>query len=162
MQPFFLMITVMSIYEQLLSDLKQAMLSRDETKTRVLRSLKAALLEKEVSLRTGGQASLTDDQVLDVFVKATKQRQDSIEQFEKAGRTDLALIEKDELAIIDHYLPQKLSEEEILQEVESAIKTLGAQTLQDLGKVMGYLSPKLKGRADGAVVSQLVRQKLQG
>lgn len=162
MQPFFLMITDMSIYEQLLSDLKQAMLSRDETKTRVLRSLKAALLEKEVSLRTGGQASLTDEQVLDVLVKATKQRNDSIEQFEKAGRSDLASVEKDELAIIETYLPKKLSEEEVLKEVEAAINALGAQSLQDLGKVMGHLTPKLKGRADGAVISQLVRQKLQG
>jgi hypothetical protein len=152
----------MAIYEQLLSDLKQAMLSRDEMKTRVLRSLKAALLEKEVSLRTGGQASLTDDHVMDVLVKASKQRNDSIEQFEKAGRKDLAEIEREELLLIQHYLPQKLSEVELNHEVEKALEVLGARTLQDLGKVMGYLTPKLKGRADGAVISQLVRQKLQG
>lgn len=152
----------MSIYEQLLSDLKQAMLSRDETKTRVLRSLKAALLEKEVSLRTGGQASLSDDQVMDVLVKATKQRNDSIDQFDKAGRQDLASVEREELVLIEHYLPQKLSEEALHHEIDTALVELGAQSLQDLGKVMGYLTPKLKGRADGALISQLVRQKLQG
>jgi len=152
----------MAIYEQLLTDLKQAMLSRDEIKTRVLRSIKAALLEKEVSLRTGGQASLTDDHVMDVLIKATKQRNDSIEQFEKAGREDLAHIEREELLLIQHYLPQKLSESELNEEIEKALVELSASSLQDLGKVMGYLTPKLKGRADGSVISQIVRQKLQG
>jgi len=151
----------MSIYESILSDLKQSMLARDEARTQVLRSIKAALLEKEVSIRTGGSATLTDEMVMDVLIKATKQRRDSLDQFEKAGREDLAKVERDELALIENYLPVKLTSEEIEAEVVAAITTLGATTPADMGKVMGYLTPKLKGKADGAVISQLVRSKLQ-
>ena len=99
----------MSTYETLLADLKKSMLARDEKTTRVLRSLKAALLEKEVSIRTGGEATLTEEQVMDVFIKATKQRKDSLTQFENAGREDLASIEREEIAIIEPYLPKKLT-----------------------------------------------------
>lgn len=151
----------MSLQEKLLADLKTAMLARDELKTRVLRSIKAALLEKEVSIRTGGEASLTEDMVMDVLIKATKQRKDSLSQFEAAGREDLAQIEREELAIISSYLPQTLSEEELVVEVQQAIKNLGASSPADMGKVMGYLTPKLKGRADGALISQMVRKLLQ-
>ncbi len=151
----------MSTYQTLLSDLKASMLARDETRTRVLRSLKAALLEKEVSIRTGGEATLSEEQVMDVLIKATKQRRDSIEQFEKAGREDLASAEREELAIIEHYLPKKLTEDEIAAEVAAAIATLGAASPADMGKVMGYLTPKLKGKADGSVISSLVKKALQ-
>jgi len=151
----------MSIYATILADLKQSMLARDEARTQVLRSIKAALLEKEVSIRTGGAATLTDEMVMDVLIKATKQRRDSLDQFEKAGREDLAKIERDELALIENYLPVKLTAEEIEAEVVAAITTLGATTPADMGKVMGYLTPKLKGKADGAIISQLVRSKLQ-
>jgi len=151
----------MSIYETILADLKKSMLARDEARTQVLRSIKAALLEKEVSIRTGGAATLTDEMVMDVLIKATKQRRDSLDQFEKAGREDLAKIERDELALIENYLPVKLTAEEIEAEVVSAISTLGATSPADMGKVMGYLTPKLKGKADGSIISQLVRGKLQ-
>lgn len=151
----------MGLQEKLLADLKTAMLARDELKTRVLRSIKAALLEKEVSIRTGGEANLTEDMVMDVLIKATKQRKDSLSQFEAAGREDLAQIEREELAIISSYLPQTLSEEELAVEVQQAIKSLGASSPADMGKVMGYLTPKLKGRADGALISQMVRKLLQ-
>lgn len=151
----------MSTYQTLLSDLKSAMLARDEARTRVLRSLKAALLEKEVSLRSGGEATLTEDQVMDVLIKATKQRRDSLDQFEKAGREDLAAVEREELAIIEDYLPKKMSEDEIAAEVAAAISAVGASSPADMGKVMGYLSPKLKGKADGAVISAMVKKALQ-
>lgn len=151
----------MSTYETLLADLKKAMLARDEKRTRVLRSLKAALIEKEVSIRIGGEATLTDDMVLDVFIKATKQRKDSLEQFENAGREDLASIEREELVIIDGYLPKKLTPEELDTEIASAIATLGASIPSDMGKVMGYLTPRLKGRADGSDISRIVKSKLQ-
>lgn len=137
------------------------MLSRDELKTRVLRSIKAALLEKEVSIRTGGEASLTEDMVMDVLIKATKQRKDSLSQFEAAGREDLAKIEREELVIISSYLPQTLSEEELANEVQLAIEAVGATSPADMGKVMAYLTPKLKGRADGSHISQMVRSLLQ-
>lgn len=151
----------MSTYDTLLADLKKSMLARDEKTTRVLRSLKAALLEKEVSLRTGGEATLNEDQVMDVLIKATKQRKDSLEQFENAGREDLASIEREELAIIEGYLPKRLTTEEIESEVASAIATLGASAPSDMGKVMGYLTPRLKGRADGSEISRIVKSKLQ-
>ncbi len=151
----------MSTYETLLADLKKAMLARDEKTTRVLRSLKAALLEKEVSIRKGGEATLTEEQVIDVFIKATKQRKDSLEQFENAGREDLASIEREELAVIESYLPKKLSPEELETEIVAAISTLGATAPADMGKVMGYLTPRLKGRADGSEISRIVKLKLQ-
>jgi uncharacterized protein len=151
----------MSTYETLIADLKKAMLARDEKTTRVLRSLKAALLEKEVSIRTGGQATLTEEQVMDVFIKATKQRKDSLDQFENAGREDLASIEREELTIIEAYLPKKLTPEELESEITSAIATLGAAAPSDMGKVMGYLTPRLKGRADGSEISRIVKSKLQ-
>jgi uncharacterized protein YqeY len=151
----------MSTYETLLANLKIAMLARDEKTTRVLRSLKAALIEKEVSIRTGGEAKLTEEQVMDVFIKATKQRKDSLEQFENAGREDLASIEREELVIIDGYLPKKLTPEELDAEIISAIDSLGASAPSDMGKVMGYLTPRLKGRADGSEISRIVKSKLQ-
>lgn len=151
----------MSTYETLLADLKTSMLARDEKRTRVLRSLKAALLEKEVSLRSGGEATLNEEQVMDVFIKATKQRKDSLEQFENAGREDLASIERDELAIIEGYLPKKLTQDELEAEITEAISTLGASAPSDMGKVMGYLTPRLKGKADGAVISTIVKSKLK-
>lgn len=151
----------MGLQETLLADLKTAMLARDELKTRVLRSIKAALLEKEVSIRSGGEANLTEDMVMDVLIKATKQRKDSLSQFEAAGREDLASIEREELEIIGSYLPKTLSEEELALEVKQAIESLGATSPADMGKVMGYLTPKLKGRADGALISQMVRSQLQ-
>ncbi len=151
----------MSTYEKLIADLKKAMLARDEKTTRVLRSLKAALLEKEVSIRTGGAATLTEEQVMDVFIKATKQRKDSLTQFENAGREDLASIEREELVIIDAYMPKKLTPEELMSEITSAITTLGASAPSDMGKVMGYLTPRLKGRADGSEISRIVKSILQ-
>jgi uncharacterized protein YqeY len=151
----------MSTYEKLVADLKKAMLARDEKTTRVLRSLKAALLEKEVSIRTGGEATLTEEQVMDVFIKATKQRKDSLTQFENAGREDLASIERDELVIIDAYLPKKLTPEELEAEIVAAIASVGAAAPSDMGKVMGYLTPRLKGRADGSEISRIVKSKLQ-
>lgn len=150
----------MAIYQLILDDLKKSMLARDEVRTRVLRSLKAALLEKEVSIRTGGAATLSEDQVMDVLVKATKQRRDSLEQFENAGREDLASIEREELAIIETYLPKKLTQEEIEAEVAQAIAQIGASSPADMGKVMGLLTPKLKGKADGAVISAIVKRSL--
>jgi uncharacterized protein len=161
--PFFIPLDYpqMSLQETLLADLKTAMLGRDELKTRVLRSIKAALLEKEVSIRSGGEANLSEEMVLDVLIKATKQRKDSLSQFESAGREDLAKIEREELEIIASYLPQTLSEEELAHEVRLAIEALGARSPADMGKVMGYLTPKLKGRADGSLISQMVRSQLQ-
>ncbi|TVQ10218.1 MAG: GatB/YqeY domain-containing protein [Balneolaceae bacterium] len=151
----------MSLQKKILDDLTGAMKSRDEALTRVLRSIKASLLEKEISIRTGGKsASLSDEQTIEVLVKAAKQRKDSLSQFRDAGRHDLADIEEAELAIIERYLPKPLTEQEIRQLVDEAVGKTGATSPQDMGKVMGVLMPQIKGKADGALVSKIVRETL--
>ncbi|MCA1801286.1 MAG: GatB/YqeY domain-containing protein [Rhodothermaceae bacterium] len=151
----------MSLQQKILDDLTRAMKSRDEALTRVLRSIKASLLEKEISTRKGGKSvSLSDELTTDVLVKAAKQRKDSLTQFRDAGRDDLADIEEAELAIIENYLPKQLTEQEIRQLVEDAVAKTGAASPQDMGKVMGVLMPQVKGKADGALVSKIVRETL--
>ncbi|HKJ33022.1 MAG TPA: GatB/YqeY domain-containing protein [Balneolales bacterium] len=150
----------MSIYDTILSDLKDAMKSKDKDRTRVLRSLKAALLEKEISERKGGEAKLNDDQIIQVLTKAAKQRKESIEQFENAGRDELADNEKKELKVIEEYLPEMMSEEELTKLVDATIAQVNATSVQDMGKVMGAIMPKVRGKADGSMVNKLVRQKL--
>jgi uncharacterized protein YqeY len=150
----------MSLYNTILSDLKNAMKAKEKDRLRVLRSLKAALLEKEISERKGGQAKLTDDQIVQVLTKAAKQRKESIEQFESAGRDDLVQNEKVELAIIEEYLPEMMSEDKVAELVDVIIAQVGASSPQDMGKVMGAIMPKVKGKADGSMVNKIVRQKL--
>jgi uncharacterized protein len=151
----------MSLQQKILDDLTRAMKSRDEALTRVLRSIKASLLEKEISTRKGGKsASLSDELATEVLVKAAKQRKDSLAQFRDAGRDDLADIEEAELAIIENYLPKQLTELEIRKLVEDAVAKTGAASPQDMGKVMGILMPQVKGKADGALVSKIVRETL--
>lgn len=150
----------MALKEQILKDLKEAMKSKDQRRLQVLRSLKAKLLEKEISERKGGEASLSEEQSLEVLMKAAKQRKESISQFEQGNRNDLAEVEKEELAIIEEYLPKMMSEEEIAKVVEEKISALGATGPQDMGKVMGPIMGALKGKADGSLVSKIVKQKL--
>jgi uncharacterized protein len=153
----------MSLQQQILNDLTLAMKNRDEALTRVLRSIKASMLEKEISTRVGGKsAALNDEQTIDVLVKAAKQRRDSLTQFRDAGRDDLADIEDTELSIIEQYLPKPLTEDELKQLVRDAIQKTNASSPQDMGKVMGVLMPAVKGRADGAFVSKIVREFLTG
>jgi len=150
----------MSLYDTILSDLKNAMKAKEKDRLRVLRSLKAALLEKEISERKGGQAKLTDEQIVQVLTKAAKQRKESIEQFERAGRDDLVENEKVELAIIEEYLPEMMSEDKVAELIDEVIAQVGASSPQDMGKVMGAIMPKVKGKADGSMVNKIVRQKL--
>lgn len=150
----------MSLYEQILADLKKAMLAKDKDLTQVLRSMKAALLEKEISERKGGEAKLSEEQVVQVLMKAAKQRKDSIEQYDAAGRTDLSETEKKELAIIESYLPKMMSKEEVASIVDDVISNTGAKSMQDMGKVMGAIMPRVKGKADGSLVNQIVKEKL--
>ena len=150
----------MSLYETLLSDLKKAMLAKDKDLTQVLRSIKAALLEKEISERKGGEAKLTEEQVVQVLMKSAKQRKDSIEQYQNAGRDDLVSVEQKELEIIESYLPKMMSEEELSIIVDKIILDIGASSPQDMGKVMGAIMPKVKGKADGALVNKIVKEKL--
>lgn len=151
----------MSLYNTILDDLKTSMKAKDELRTMVLRSLKAAMLEKEISARTEGKAvSVSDEMATEVIVKAAKQRRDSITQFDQAGRNDLADNERNELVIIESYLPEQLSEGDIRSIVDEAIQQTGAESMKDMGKVMGRVMPKVKGKADGGLVNRIVKERL--
>lgn len=153
----------MSIYKTILQDLTDAIKARDSDKSMVLRSLKAVMLEKEISLRSGGERSeLSDADVTQVLMKAAKQRRDSLQQFEDAGREDLAKTERYELGIIEQYLPKMMDENEIRDLVQKTAADTGVSTPADMGKLMGALMPKVKGKADGALVNKIVREFLAG
>ncbi len=145
--------------QQLQDELKQSMIARDELKKSVLRMLLSAITYYEIN-KGGAGYEATDEDVLAVIEKQVKQRKDSIEQFEKAGRQELADKEKEEMALLAVYLPKQLTEEEIKNLVKDAIAEVGATAPSDMGKVMGFLSPKIKGKADGGLVSRIVRESL--
>lgn len=150
----------MGLYQQLLDDLKASMLAKEQDKTMVLRAIKSSIMKKEISIRQGGIATLSEEEVLAVLTKEAKQRKDSIEQFENANRLDLSEKEKYELSIIETYLPILMSEEEITLIVDEVIQAVGATSPSDMGKVMGRLMPKVKGKADGGLVNLIVKSKL--
>jgi uncharacterized protein len=150
----------MTLKERILDDLKAAMKAKETDKTMVLRSLKAKILEKEISERKGGESSLSDEQIIEVLMKAAKQRKESIEQFQQGGREELAEKEAAELKIIERYLPTMLNEDEIREAVQNQIETMGASSMADMGKVMGAIMGQLKGQADGALISRIVKEEL--
>ncbi|MCB0414640.1 MAG: GatB/YqeY domain-containing protein [Bdellovibrionales bacterium] len=147
----------MSIKEQLMADIKSAMKNKESDKLATLRFLHSAIKNKEIEVRP---KELTEDDVLSVIKKMVKQRKDSIEQYEGAGRQDLADKEKAELVFMNTYLPEQLSEEKVLSIVKETITELGAKDMKDMGKVMQAVLTKTGGAADNKVVSQLVKQSL--
>ncbi|MCG7866742.1 MAG: GatB/YqeY domain-containing protein [Candidatus Thiodiazotropha taylori] len=144
--------------QRIQDDVKAAMKAKDKERLGTLRLITAAIKQREVDER----AELDDSQVLAILDKMIKQRRDSVEQYESAGRQELADQEKSEIAIIEEYLPAGLSDEEVAGMIESAIQEVGAAGMQDMGKVMGKLKPQMQGRADMGKVSGLVKQKLAG
>lgn len=140
-------------------DLKSAMLAKDERRTSVLRLLLSAIGYYEIE-KGGAGYEATDENVLAVITKEAKQRRDSIEQFKAANRQELVDKESKELELLSSYLPEQMSKDEIRSLVQDAISQTGAKTMQDMGKVMGILMPKVKGKADGGVVSKIVKEKL--
>ena len=146
----------MSLKEQIGEDIKTAMKAKDKIRLQTLRSIKKAILEKEVELRPKGQDSLTKEQEIELLSQQAKQRRDSIEQFKNAGRDELADKENQELAIIETYLPEQMSDEEVESIIDQIIADSGAATLKDLGKVMGPAMKQLKGKADGKKIQALV------
>lgn len=139
--------------------LKESMKARDELKTSVLRLLLSAINYYEIQ-KGGAGYKATNDDILSVIQTQVKQRKDSIEQFESAGRQELADKEKNELDILRTYLPEQMEENEVKRIVEETIKETGASAIQDMGKVMGALNAKLKGKADMGMISQLVKSSL--
>ena len=148
----------MSLKQQITEDMKTAMRAKDTARLGTVRLLLAAMKQKEVDERV----QLVDADVLSIIEKMIKQRRESIAQYEKAARQDLADVEKAEIAVLTGYLPQQLSEAEVLKEIEGAIAATGATGAKEMGKVMGVLKSKLAGRADMGKVSGLVKSKLQG
>jgi uncharacterized protein YqeY len=139
-------------------DMKAAMKAADKRKLGVIRLILAAIKQREVDERI----ELDDTQVLAVLDKMVKQRRDSIEQYTKADRDDLAAQERFEVEICQEYMPEALGEDELIALVDAAIASTGAATMKDMGKVMGQVKPKTQGRADMGAVSRLVKARLAG
>jgi uncharacterized protein YqeY len=146
----------MSLKNRITEDMKAAMRAKDTARLGTVRLLLSAMKQKEVDERV----ELSDADVLAIIDKMVKQRRESIAQYEKAARNDLADVEKAEIAVLAGYLPQQLSEAEVAKEIEAAIKESGAVGAKDMGKVMGLLKPRLAGRTDMGKVSGLVKAKL--
>lgn len=140
-------------------DLKESMLAKDALKTSVLRMLISAVTYYEIQ-KGGAGYEATNEDILSVIQKEAKMRKDSIEQFITAGREDLVAKETKELAILESYLPAQMNEEDIKMLVKEAILETEAKTPQDMGKVMQRLMPAVKGKADGSLVSKIVKEEL--
>ena len=143
----------MSLKEQLTNDMKEAMKAHDKDRLAVIRMVRGAVRQQEID----GKKELGDEDVLAVISKEVKMRRDSIEEFRKGGREDLVEKTEAEIAVLMPYLPAQLSEEEIRGLVQAAVAQTGAASPKDMGKVMGVLMPKVKGRADGKTVNAIVR-----
>ena len=151
----------MSLKQKISEDLKAAMKNANEFELGVLRMIIAAIHNKEIEKRgKGGESVLIDDEVMDVVVKEAKKRKESIDIYKQGNREDLAQKESKELEIIQAYLPKQLSEQELEKIIDEAIKTSGALTIKDLGKVMGIVSKETKGKADSKTISDLIKKKL--
>ncbi|MBV6883173.1 GatB/YqeY domain-containing protein [Xanthomonas euvesicatoria] len=148
----------MSLKQQLTDDMKAAMKSGDKHSLGVIRLINAAIKQKEVDERI----EMDDAAVIAVLDKMVKQRKDSVTQFEAAARDDLAQIEREEIVVIERYLPAKMGEAGIVAAIRAAISETGASSPADIGKLMGALKPKLAGQADMGLVSTLVKQQLAG
>ena len=147
----------MSLIERLNEDMKQAMKSQDKFRLSVIRMVRSSIKNAEIER----QKPLDDSEVIDILQREVKQRKDSLQDFEKAGRSDLAADASKEIDILQEYLPQQLSEEEIVEIVKQTMQETGAATKADMGRLMGALMPKVKGRADGKIVNRIAQQLLQ-
>ena len=151
----------MNLSQRVDEDLKEAMRARNASKLGVLRMLKSALTYAAIE-KSGAEGKLTDAEAAQVIRKQVKQRQDSIESFEKGGRAELAAKEKEELSILNTYLPQAMSADELAKVVRETIAEVGATSKAQMGAVMKALQTKVAGRADGKALSQEVQKQLSG
>ena len=147
---------IVNLKEKINSEMISAAKARDKIRLSTIRMIKAALHNKEIDLKR----ELNDEELLQVLSSIVKQRKDSIEQFGKAGRTELVEKEEEELKVVQGFMPEQLSEEEIETEIEKAIEEVGAVSIKEMGKVMKVVMSKLTGRADGKIVSEKVKAKL--
>lgn len=146
----------MSLSERLNEDMKEAMRTKDKFRLSVIRMLRAAVKNAEIERKK----QLDDREIEDILSRELKQRKDALAEFEKAGRQDLVDQTNAEIAVISGYLPEPLSEAQIAELVEQAIRETGASGRADMGKVMAVLMPKVKGRADGKTVNRIVQERL--
>lgn len=147
----------MPLKETLAEDLKESMKSKEKVKKNVITMVRAAIKQREVDERI----ELDDAEIIDIIAKQVKQKRDSIEEFQKGNRLDLVDLTNEEIKILLNYLPPQLSEDELEQIVKDAIEETNAQTKKDLGKLMAVIMPKVKGKADGKQVNQIVARYLQ-
>lgn len=147
----------MSLEERINQDLKEAMKAKDDVALRGIRAIKAAILLEKTS---GAKHDLAQDVEMKILQKLVKQRRESLDIYEKNDREDLAKTEREEIAIIERYLPQQLSEAELRSEIQAIVAATGASSMKDMGKVMGMATKKLAGRADGKAVSDIVKELL--
>lgn len=147
-----------TLKQRLQADMKAAMKGGNKERLNVIRLINAAIKQREVDERI----QLDDQEVIKVLDKMSKQRRESISQYEAAGRTDLSAAEQAELVIIQDYLPQALSADEIAGMIDAALQESGAVAPNDMGKVMALLKPRMQGRADMSAVSALIKQRLAG
>lgn len=148
--------------DQLIADLKDAMRAKDAIRLRTIRSLRAALMEREIEQRSGGEATLSADDEQAVLLKQAKQRRDALEQYVAADREDLASKEREELVVLESYLPEQLDAEGVRKVVAAVIAETGASGPADMGRVMGAAMGKLRGQADGKLVQAAAKELLSG
>ena len=146
----------MTLKEQLTEDMKSAMKQKEHVRLTTIRLVRSAIKNREIEL---GQ-DLDDGEVLKVIATAVKQHKESIEHYKKGDREDLVKQEQAELEILESYLPQQMTEDEVSALVKEAIEAVHATSMKDIGKVMKYIMPKTQGRADGRMINQLVKQQL--
>ncbi|MEO6229988.1 MAG: GatB/YqeY domain-containing protein [Ferruginibacter sp.] len=148
----------MSLEQQIMTEMKEAMKAKNEGVLRSLRAIKAEIIKAKTEPGAGGEIDEATEQKF--LQKMMKQRRDSLEIFEKQGREDLAIKEKEEMAVIEKFLPKQMSEAEIKEAVSKIIESTGASTAADMGKVMGVASKQLAGLADGKIISVIVKELL--
>jgi uncharacterized protein YqeY len=148
----------MSLEQKIMTDLKAAMLAKDEAALRSLRAVKAAILLAKTS--EGGGGDLKEEDEIKLLQKLVKSRKDSLEIFQQQNRPDLAKKEEEEIAIIEKFLPKQMTPEEVKAELTSIIAAVGASSPADMGKVMGVATKQLSGKADGKTISMMVKELL--
>jgi len=147
----------MSLLERLNQDMKQAMKNKEKDRLTVIRMVKASLQNEAINL---GKSELSEEEELTVLSREVKQRKDSLQEFENAGRSDLVEKVAAELQVLNDYMPKQLTEDELLEIIKETIAEVNATSKADMGKVMGAIMPKVKGKAEGSLVNKLVLQQL--
>lgn len=143
--------------EKILEDLKIAMKNKDKETLAVIRMVKGAIQMEELNTKK----ELTDDEVIGIISKQIKTRKESIVEFEKGGRSDLAEQTNSEIRILEQYLPEQLTEEEVMQIIDDAFETVKPESMKDMGKLMGVITPKVKGKADMGEISKIIKSRIK-